>query len=839
MKGPGPALDGGSGTGVEVGSPLFQTVHLPSQVTEVPRDVVRGFSHNKRVGTYLLGRSLGEGSFAKVKEALHLPTGEKVAVKVIDKKRAKADPYVRKNLRREGRLLQQIRHHHVVQLMEVLETEHSYYLVTEYCAGGDLMDYIAKRKRLEEREVKKFIRQIVSAVDYLHRLGIIHRDLKIENLLLDQNRDIKIIDFGLSNTIKVSSAPEGAAHAQEYLVTQCGSPAYAAPELLNHRKYGLQVDVWSIGVNMYAMLTGSLPFTVDPFHIKTLYNKMVTGQMNPVPDHLSRDGKDILRKFLTADPEKRLSITEALRHPWLSEGRNKPVERPPFPNKLKTSDLDTDILKHMSDNLGYRMSEIIRFVVGNVPSSASATYHLYHRKLQRHLAEQRSQGRAPADTKSVEPTRISLVLQDMTPRVTNPGAPVRALRVRRDSLDAVREMHALQHGPRRSVDKVVRTATASTDKDSVVGKERTFLSSLDHSLEDFRAAVDVKEIKEKGGGGRHHSPATTPSTTPRPNTSLPVSPKPVLSQAVKAALTKPTHHHAGGPPLPSRADQRASTGRHESGGARQLKVTPRPSAGSATVAPSVSASDQHPHLSLGADSSPTRKGRVLIPLSRTFGPLRRGLRGVGGTAASHTDTSPASANHLEKGSSHPRLEAGGGAGRIIRATLPASSAYAHGSSPTPASSASTSRYARQPAVVTKQRPANTQFRSSPHRPEAGGSVNHGGVTARLTPHDAATDVHSKRPVSPQALPLVRRRLAKRSRQDVQGTHAEGTAAERDHDHDLTAEGDSESVTVERLLTSPDHHVSTKTSASQPEGASMAARDEHTLPAISALVTPRH
>jgi len=94
---------------------------------------------------------------------------------VIDKKRAKADPYVRKNLRREGRLLQQIRHQHVVQLMEVLETEHSYYLVTEYCAGGDLMDYIAKRKRLDEREVKRFIRQIVSAVDYLHRLGIIHR----------------------------------------------------------------------------------------------------------------------------------------------------------------------------------------------------------------------------------------------------------------------------------------------------------------------------------------------------------------------------------------------------------------------------------------------------------------------------------------------------------------------------------------------------------------------------------------------------------------------------------------------------------------------------------------
>lgn len=98
-------------------------------------------------------------------------------MKVIDKKRAKTDPYVRKNLRREGRLLQQVRHPNVVQLLEVLETEHSYYLVTERCAGGDLMEHIARHKRLEEREVKKFIRQIVSAVDYLHRLGIIHRYL--------------------------------------------------------------------------------------------------------------------------------------------------------------------------------------------------------------------------------------------------------------------------------------------------------------------------------------------------------------------------------------------------------------------------------------------------------------------------------------------------------------------------------------------------------------------------------------------------------------------------------------------------------------------------------------
>jgi Neu-associated kinase len=166
---------------------------LPPGVTNISRNELSQFVHTKRVGPYLLGRTLGEGAFAKVKEALHITTGEKVAVKVIDKKKAKDDAYVHRNLRREAKLLQMLRQRNIIQLLEVVETDNSYYLVTELCKGGELMDHICKQQHLDEDEVRKYVRQIVLAVHHFHMAGIVHRDLKVENLLLDENMDVKII----------------------------------------------------------------------------------------------------------------------------------------------------------------------------------------------------------------------------------------------------------------------------------------------------------------------------------------------------------------------------------------------------------------------------------------------------------------------------------------------------------------------------------------------------------------------------------------------------------------------------------------------------------------------
>ncbi|XP_068251285.1 hormonally up-regulated neu tumor-associated kinase [Nyctibius grandis] len=354
-----------------------------SAAAAAPRERLRDFQHTKRVGNYLIGRKLGEGSFAKVREGLHVLTGEKVAVKVIDKKRAKKDTYVTKNLRREGQIQQMIRHPNIAQLLDILETENSYYLVMELCPGGNLMHKIYEKKRLEEHEARKYIRQLILAVEHLHRAGVVHRDLKIENLLLDEDNNIKLIDFGLSNCA-------GILGYSDPFSTQCGSPAYAAPELLARKKYGPKIDVWSIGVNMYAMLTGTLPFTVEPFSLRALYQKMVDKEMNPLPTQLSTAAINFLRSLLEPDPAKRPNIQQALANRWLNE--NYPGRAPPtvtYPNRIHLEDLSQSVLLHMTEKLGYKNSDVINTVLSNRASHTLAIYFLLNKKLERYLASLR------------------------------------------------------------------------------------------------------------------------------------------------------------------------------------------------------------------------------------------------------------------------------------------------------------------------------------------------------------------------------------------------------------------------------------------------------------------
>ncbi|XP_058884698.1 hormonally up-regulated neu tumor-associated kinase homolog A-like isoform X2 [Acipenser ruthenus] len=354
---------------------------LPSFLSCVSKEYLRNFQHNKRVGNYLIGRKLGEGSFAKVREGLHVTTGEKVAIKVIDKKKAKKDSYVTKNLRREGQIQQMIRHPNITQLLDILETENSYYLVMELCPGGNLMHKICEKKRLEEYEAQKYIRQLVMAVEHLHRAGVVHRDLKIENLLLDEENNIKLIDFGLSNCA-------GILGYSDPFSTQCGSPAYAAPELLSRKKYSSKVDVWSIGVNMYAMLIGTLPFTVEPFSLRALHQKMVDKEMNPLPVHLSPAAVNMLRNLLEPDPTKRPNIQQALAEQWLNENyQGKPLYRTPYPNRIHMKELNQSVLLHMTEKLGYKHSEVVNTVISNRACHTLTAYFLLNKKLERYLRE--------------------------------------------------------------------------------------------------------------------------------------------------------------------------------------------------------------------------------------------------------------------------------------------------------------------------------------------------------------------------------------------------------------------------------------------------------------------
>ncbi|KAG7508883.1 hormonally up-regulated neu tumor-associated kinase-like [Solea senegalensis] len=349
---------------------------LPS--LKVPRELLRSFPHSKRVGSYLVGKMINKGSFAKVMEGLHIGTGEKVAIKVIDKKKARQDSYVLKNMKREPRIHQMVRHPHIVVLFETLETENSYYMAMELCAGGDLMDRICERRRLEEREVRRYTRQILSAVEHLHKHGIVHRDLKIENFLLDEHNNIKIVDFGLSNTLKAESL------SLDLLSTQCGSPAYAAPELLAHRKYGPKVDVWSIGVSMFAMLTGTLPFTVEPFNIKQLHQKMVNGEIGSIPSDISKGAVAFVLSLLEPDPAKRPSVRAAMEERWINEGHaKKPLHTLAYKNRLCAEELNSSVLSYMTETLGFSLSEVIHMLTSNRPSAIMASYHLLLNKLNR------------------------------------------------------------------------------------------------------------------------------------------------------------------------------------------------------------------------------------------------------------------------------------------------------------------------------------------------------------------------------------------------------------------------------------------------------------------------
>ena len=330
---------------------------------------------------------------------MHIHTGEKIAIKTVDKNRAKDDSYVFKNLRREARIMQLLSHPNIIRLLEVVETENSYYMVMELVSGGDVMHHIMSSKHscLEEHIVKKYIKQMITAIHYMHEAGIIHRDLKVENLLLDEFNNIKIIDFGLSNFVH---NPDNL--TVNMVQTQCGSPAYAAPELLGHKNYGKEVDVWSIGVNMFAMLAGSLPYTVEPYDITALHAKILDGRINHIPDHITGSCKDLLMCFLTPDPAKRISLPEAIQHHWFKD-LDASISLVPYPSFMQFNDIEQSVVLHITEKFMLDEKELISSLVENKACNTSCMYHLVNLRLQRYIKSKP----APSPTKRILDARPS------------------------------------------------------------------------------------------------------------------------------------------------------------------------------------------------------------------------------------------------------------------------------------------------------------------------------------------------------------------------------------------------------------------------------------------------
>uniref|UniRef100_A0A3Q3NC30 MAP/microtubule affinity-regulating kinase 3 n=1 Tax=Labrus bergylta TaxID=56723 RepID=A0A3Q3NC30_9LABR len=256
------------------------------------------------IGNYRLMKTIGKGNFAKVKLARHTLTGREVAIKIIDK--TQLNPTSLQKLFREVSVMKTLNHPNIVKLFEVIETEKTLYLVMEYASGGEVFDYLVAHGRMKEKEARAKFRQIVSAVEYCHQKRIVHRDLKAENLLLDADMNIKIADFGFSNEFTPGSK----------LDTFCGSPPYAAPELFQGKKYdGPEVDVWSLGVILYTLVSGSLPF--DGQNLKELRERVLRGKYR-IPFYMSTDCENLLKKLLVLNPGKRGSLQQIMKDRWMN-----------------------------------------------------------------------------------------------------------------------------------------------------------------------------------------------------------------------------------------------------------------------------------------------------------------------------------------------------------------------------------------------------------------------------------------------------------------------------------------------------------------------------------------
>ncbi|KAK5869159.1 hypothetical protein PBY51_010111 [Eleginops maclovinus] len=352
------------------------------------------------IGNYRLLKTIGKGNFAKVKLARHILTGREVAIKIIDK--TQLNPTSLQKLFREVRIMKTLNHPNIVKLFEVIETDKTLYLIMEYASGGEVFDYLVAHGRMKEKEARAKFRQIVSAVHYCHLKNIVHRDLKAENLLLDADSNIKIADFGFSNEFTAGSK----------LDTFCGSPPYAAPELFQGKKYdGPEVDIWSLGVILYTLVSGSLPF--DGQNLKELRERVLRGKYR-VPFYMSTDCEGILRRFLVLNPSKRCSLDQIMKDKWINigfEGEDLVPHTEPEEDLNNTSRIDVMV------GMGFAREEIRESLSTQKYNEVTATYLLLGRKNDTEVSESRS-----ASSLSLARVRPSTITNGTSKHTTSSSA---------------------------------------------------------------------------------------------------------------------------------------------------------------------------------------------------------------------------------------------------------------------------------------------------------------------------------------------------------------------------------------------------------------------------------
>ncbi|XP_027434550.1 serine/threonine-protein kinase SIK3 isoform X6 [Zalophus californianus] len=350
-----------------------------------------------RIGYYEIDRTIGKGNFAVVKRATHLVTkakgpcsssivllgllgfmvfsGVQVAIKIIDK--TQLDEENLKKIFREVQIMKMLCHPHIIRLYQVMETERMIYLVTEYASGGEIFDHLVAHGRMAEKEARRKFKQIVAAVYFCHCRNIVHRDLKAENLLLDANLNIKIADFGFSNLFTPG----------QLLKTWCGSPPYAAPELFEGKEYdGPKVDIWSLGVVLYVLVCGALPF--DGSTLQNLRARVLSGKFR-IPFFMSTECEHLIRHMLVLDPNKRLSMEQICKHKWMKLGDTDPnfdrliAECQQLKEERQIDPLNEDVLLAMED-MGLDKERTLQSLRSDAYDHYSAIYSLLCDRHKRH-----------------------------------------------------------------------------------------------------------------------------------------------------------------------------------------------------------------------------------------------------------------------------------------------------------------------------------------------------------------------------------------------------------------------------------------------------------------------
>ena len=326
-----------------------------------------------RIGPFKLMNEIGKGKFATVFLGIHEETGQKVSIKQLKKSELNTDNLLIKEINIQKKLF----HPYLTQMYCVIEKSDDIYIISEYCSKGDIIKNLLEKGTFDESFSCKIFQQIISSLEYLHKNNICHRDIKPENILLTEKLDAKLTDFGLSRYFKKN----------ELLNSSCGSPIYAAPEMLEGKSYdGTKIDIWSLGISLYTMVCGELPFVVDDENdIYILMDKIIKGNYN-IPEFLSDECKDLIKNILVTDPDKRITLEQIKNHKWVNKFNFNYMKSPGInidecflpidiylikdicgKNEIKIRELIRDILdnKHNENTIGYYLKNEIRISQGN------------------------------------------------------------------------------------------------------------------------------------------------------------------------------------------------------------------------------------------------------------------------------------------------------------------------------------------------------------------------------------------------------------------------------------------------------------------------------------------